>query len=70
MSKFSAVELKATKGISVSIGTSMYSFQEICQRAKLILVHMTINQNTCTLILHRYQWFYYSSDYCTTVNVN
>lgn len=43
MSKFSAVESKATTGISVSIGTSMYSFQEICQRAKLILVHMTLS---------------------------
>lgn len=43
MSKFSAVESKATTGISVSIGTSMYSFQEICKRAKLILVHMTLS---------------------------
>lgn len=43
MSKFSAVESKATTGISVSIGTSMYSFQEICKRAKLILVHMTVS---------------------------
>lgn len=51
MSKFSAVESKATTGISVSIGTP----GNLPKSKSDTGLYDSINQNTCTLILHRYQ---------------